>query len=216
MITSVLKTKGTKTVLGLMVLAATTAAHAQMEAMPGYNVTPNPAYTPVMSSINGPVGWTFQPTTEISVTALGIFNNLPANLEVGLWNASGTLLASSTIKAGAVAIDQSLYESITPVDLTAGQTYYLAAYSPSGAFSALALSPNITPADGNAIMSPDIQLGTAAYANNGVFEFPGVTESVPDSAIIAPNFEYAPVVPEPSTLYLLGAGSLALLIRRRR
>jgi len=208
----------TKKILGLsclLVLAIALKAGAQMEAMPGYVVSNSPNFTPVYSEINGPVGWTFQPTTDISVTALGVFDGLPANLKVGLWNSSGVLLASSTITASATSFNQSLYETITPVALSASQTYYVAAFSPSGAFQALTLSPNLAPPDGMAIMSPDIQLGMVASENNGVFQFPDMVEGPADSAIIAANFEFEPV-PEPATFALIGAGSLALLAARRR
>ena len=216
MITPLPKTNSAKILSGLTVLVTTLAARAQTEAMPGYALINNPNLTPVYSSIFGPVGWTFQPTMDISVTALGTFNTLPLNLEVGLWNASGALLASSTITASATPVNQSLYESIAPVTLDADQTYYIAAFSPSGAFQALALSPNFAPPDGIAVTSPDIQLGTIATENNGIFQFPdNTTGAPPDSAIIAANFEFTPV-PEPATFNLLGIGSLAFFARRRR
>jgi hypothetical protein len=199
----------------LFVSAITLKAGAQMEAMPGYVVFNNPDFTPVYAVINGPVGWTFQPLTDISVTALGMFDGLPANLEVGLWNSSGTLLVSETIDENIISFNQSRYESITPVALTAGQTYYLAAFSPSGEFQALTLSPNLVPPDGMAIMSPDIQLGSVATENNGVFQFPDNVQGVADSAIIAANFEFA-VAPEPATLAIVGAGLSVLLAARRR
>jgi hypothetical protein len=102
------------------------------------------------------------------------------------------------------------------VALDAGQTYYIAAFSQSGAFQALTLSPNFSPPDGNAIMSPFIQLGTVATENNSIFQFPDTIQGAPaDSAIIAANFEFQPV-PEPSALAMLGLSSLALLARQRR
>jgi hypothetical protein len=200
---------------GLLALTVVGKSDAQNEAMPSYNVSPAPNLTPVYSIINGPVGWTFQPTTDISVTALGVFAGLPSNLEVGLWNSSGDLLASSTIGSDATAFDQSLYESITPVSLMANQTYYLAAFSSSGAFQAVTLSPNFAPPDGNAIMSPYIQLGSVATENGGVFQFPDMVQGPNDAAIIAANFEFQPV-PEPATFSLLGVGSLAWLAKRRK
>jgi hypothetical protein len=215
MMTIPVKTQKILALSCLFVLAITLKAGAQMEAMPGYVVFNNPNFTPVYAVINGPVGWTFQPLTDISVAALGVFDGLPANLEVGLWNSSGTLLASETIDAGATPFDQSLYESITPVALTAGQTYYLAAFSPSGEFQALTLSPNLAPPDGMAIMSPDIQLGMVANEDGGVFQFPDTVQGPADTAIIAANFEFEPV-PEPASFAFVAAGSLALLAARRR
>jgi hypothetical protein len=190
-------------------------ASAQDEAMPNFAIMPTPGYTPVYSNISGPVGWTFQPTTEISVTALGAFANLPLGLEIGLWNSSGALLASDTITSASTAVDLSLYQSITPVTLMADQTYYIAAYNPGGAFQTVVLGEGLNPPDGTALMSPYIQLGNAADANNGVFQFPNVVDGPTDTAIIGANFEFQPV-PEPTTLALGGIGALALLAARRR
>lgn len=215
MMTIAVKTQKVLALSCLFILAITLKVGAQMEAMPGYVVFNNPDFTPVYAVINGPVGWTFQPLTDISVTALGVFDGLPANLEVGLWNSSGTLLASETIDENIISFNQSRYESITPVALTAGQTYYLAAFSPSGEFQALTLSPNLTPPDGMAIMSPDIQLGMVANEDGGVFQFPDTVQGPADSAIIAANFEFA-VAPEPASFAIVGAGLSVLLAARRR
>jgi len=164
------------------------------------------------------LGWTFQPQTSISVTALGAFNYVvpsEGGLEVGLWDSSGVLLASKTITAGSLSLDQSLYESITPVTLAADQTYYLGAFSPAGSFESIVVIPNDGIGDGYATMSPEIQLGNVAYEQNSDFEFPDITANSPGSAFIAPNFEFEPA-PEPSTLCLLGAGSFVLLMMRHR
>ena len=190
-------------------------AGAQNEAMPNYAIMPTPGYTPIYSVINGTVGWTFQPTTEISVTALGAFANLPSGVEIGLWNSSGALLASDTITSASTAVGLSLYQSITPVMLQADQTYYIAAYNPGGAFQTVVLGEGLNPPDGTALMSPYIQLGNAADANNGTFQFPNVVDGPTDTAIIGANFEFQPV-PEPATLALGGIGALFLLAARRR
>lgn len=195
----------------LLVATHTTNAQGTFEGMLNYaGTTPsggNPVFSSIYASINGPVGWTFQPATDISVSALGVFDYvLPGqgSLQVGLWDASGTLLASQTVSAASAAVGQSHYESVTPVLLLTGETYYVAAYSASGPLFAVVVTPDISP-NGFATMSPEIQLGQVAYSSGSGFSFPGTTEGNSGYAIIAPNFEFQ-VVPEPSMLALLGVG----------
>jgi hypothetical protein len=116
-----------KTLLCLIALTTTLAVEAQTsEALLDYSPNLNElgyGYT---------AGWSFQPATNISLTALGAFQYLVANSGniVGLWDASGALLASNSITASSLLVNQSLYEPITPVSLSADETYYLGAYSP--------------------------------------------------------------------------------------
>jgi hypothetical protein len=179
--------------------------------------TTSDSLSSVFSEQAGPVGWTFQPLTDIDVTALGAWAYaVPSHgeLEVGLWNASGTLLASNTITSGSLPVNQSLYAAITPVMLLAGQIYYLGAYSPAGSFQSVAVDPN-NPPNGYATMNSDILLGNVAWETNSGFVFPDITENLPGSAIVAPNFEFQPV-PEPSSFAVAAIGTLAWLASRRR
>ena len=164
----------------------------------------------------GTAGWTFQPLTDISVTALGAFQyavtNTPA-IEVGLWNATGTLLASNTVTTASLLLDQSMYESITPVTLTAGQTYYLGAFG--GPMVIVAYDPTEEP--GSVTMAPEIQLGAAVASTNNDFEFPSGEQGLPGSAVLLPNFQFTVVsVPEPTIFCLFGGGLFIFFTRRRR
>jgi hypothetical protein len=206
--------------LSVLVVILAAPAQASVEAMlnfDGPSSSGGVAFGPISSSVNRSFGWTFQPLTDIDVTALGAFDYIvPATgvVDVGLWDATGTLLASGTVSAASTSVNQSLYESITPVMLTAGQTYYLAAYS-AASFQFYDAGPDANPSYGNVTMSPEIQLGVIAYTPNAGFAFPSTTEGSHDDAIIAPNFQFD-VVPEPSTVCLLGGGSIILLTMRRR
>src|SRR5579872_1530650 len=100
------------------------------------------------SSVSGTAGWSFQTLQSISVTALGGLDSVVTNSDqsptsIGLWDQSGTLLASATITATPGFFNpQYDYASITPVTLIAGQTYYLGAYAASGNTLALAENPS--------------------------------------------------------------------------
>lgn len=207
-------------VLSLLITIHMADAQGTFEAMLNYAGTAQAGGSPVSSaiyaSINGPVGWTFKPTTAIRVTSLGAFDYLTSSqssLQVGLWDAGGTLLASQTVTAASASIGQSHYTSISPLLLEGGQTYYVAAYSASGELLAVVVTPDIAP-NGYATMSPQIQLGKVAYSSDTGFSFPGTTEGTVGYGIIAPNFEFQ-VVPEPSVMALFGLGIAGLLVGRR-
>ena len=153
-----------KLFFGCAVLAATLTVKAQTsEAL--LNYSPNGG-----GYANGTAGWTFQPLTDISVTALGCLNYSLTNsgaqpIEVGLWAANGTLLASNTITTGSLSLDISHYEFITPVMLASNQLYYLGAFATSGAMDITAYDPQSRIVLGSATMSPEIQLGAGAHSS---------------------------------------------------
>ena len=211
-----------KTFLCLMaILAAALTARAQgsLEAMQGYvsaSGNLNAVYSQISAGTPMTLGWTFQPQTDINVTALGAFNDVlhnSGNLEIGIWNSSGDLLTSSLVALTGTSSD-SVYQSVTPVMLTAGQTYYLGAYSPSQTVYFYVVGPD-SDTHGYAIMSPEIQLGGLAFNTNSVFAFPSSTEGQPSDAVVMPNFQFQ-AVPEPSTVCLLVGGAMVLLVMRRK
>jgi hypothetical protein len=127
-------------------------------------------------------------------------------LTVGLWAQDGTLLASATVTSSDPLVNQSVYQSITPVSLTAGATYYLGAYSLNGSF----FMDVETPPGGSAMTSPEIILGNSVWSTNGISTFPDTIVGPSGSAILAPNFEYT--VPEPSVEAFLGLSGGAILV----
>src|ERR1039457_2908659 len=123
-----------KTLICLMALVTTLTANAQnTEAFQDYDT----GLFPIRGFFTKTVGWSFQPLTDVSVTALGSFDYLVTDQEpiaVGLWTADGTLLASSTITSGSTLVNQSRYEPIPVVQLSLDQTYFVGAYLLSGQY----------------------------------------------------------------------------------
>ena len=172
----------------------------------------------VPASLSDTVGWTFQPVNSMSVTGLGAFNYIFAgqsSVQVGLWDANGTLLRSNTITASSAQNNLSRYESITPVLLVPGQVYHLGVYAPlTGTIQLQVVAPDF----GTVNLSPDIQLRGSAQSGLGTgFAFPAETPPPPPDGIIylGPNFRYN-FVPEPSAFALLGLGVLAATCFRRK
>src|SRR5262249_969472 len=77
-------------------------------------------------------GWRFRPTSDVSVTELGVYAGFGGTLSGaatgGLFDvATHTLVASALVPAGngGTLIDNSRFVAITPVTLTANTPYYL-------------------------------------------------------------------------------------------
>jgi hypothetical protein len=192
--------------LGAALLLASVSLCSAEEGILSYNAQDGGFAT-------GTIGWSFQALTNITLTSLGSFNYITTNsgpIAVGLWAANGTLLASNTISLNSPLQNQSRYESIDPISLTKGSTYYLGAYSLAGGISFV----EATPEDGGfVITSSEIQLGSATASTTAGFALPTDLQGGPGSAFLAPNMEFS-VVPEPSPLAFLSLGALALAWRK--
>ena len=167
---------------------------------------------------DGTAGGTFEVTNYETVTALGAFNYLfgqnPGNIQVGLWDSTGNLLASSTITPtdSLDSLTQTRYQFITPVFLDPNHLYHLGAYSANGTiFLDIA-----APALGSVIQtSPQIALGDSAAS--GGFTSPADIAGTPGALYMGANFEFQDRVPEPSAGLLIGvAGCLFAAGRKWR
>jgi hypothetical protein len=149
----------------------------------------------------GTSGWSFEPLADISVTSLGCFDYIIGSqspISVGLWAPDGSLLASSVVTGSSQLVNQTRYEPINPVLLSAGQTYEVGAYSSSGAI----ILASANPGDGGSVTtSSGIQFG-GAVANFQGFGFPTPVENGAGVAFLTANFQYV-TVPEPSSIALL-------------
>jgi len=198
--------------LGVALFAGRRPASAQgtFEALESYSTDGT------TREISGTLGWTFDPSTYITVTALGCFTNALDNngqsMEVGLWAADGSLLASNLITTISAAVGLSRYEPITPVFLNPGETYYLGAYSPSGFTSLETYIPGTT---APLVVAPDIMLGGLASTNAG-FAFPPAEQGTGGDVYLGANFQFQQGVPEPSSVGLFALGVCAAAISRGR
>jgi len=91
------------------------------------------------NNFTGTVGSKFTVGANVFVDKLGfedqLLNGLASPHQVGLWNSSGTLLASVTVQSGtgSLLIGNWRYETLpTPVKLTAGSTYIVGAQVTNG------------------------------------------------------------------------------------
>jgi hypothetical protein len=202
--------------LAIALLASAWTAGAQGTSQPAIRGYTNA----VGNTFNTTAGWSFQPATNITVTELGCIANFftqnpsAASVQVGMWTAGGSLILSNSITPGSSNIDQSLYESVTPVVLSPSQTYYVGLYYPSDFFSLDEANPTL--GNGGVNRSLDM-LGLASAEGTGGFAVPiGGSTPTPNGAFLGPNFRYEGGIPEPSACLLLGLGGLLLTAWRRQ
>lgn len=200
---------------GILVLANCVRGQGTVMAISGANNTPLDGYSPysVAYFYNTTAGWSFTPSQNIEVTALGSGPediNMVSDVEFGLWDANGTLLASASLSGGSGnSVASQTFTSINPILLDAGDTYTVGGWGGDNAYvTTIALEP---------ILAPQIQPLDYGLIGDG-FVFPAPNEPVDDgqgTVLPIANFQFE-VVPEPSTLWLVGAGFGAFGLRHAR
>jgi hypothetical protein len=196
-----------------MVLALCIAGTASAATI-GLTVTPDPqtAYG------NGGwvLGYSFLANSPISVVSLGVYDadgdGLAGSHDVGLWDSSGTLLASTTVPSGTGGSLNAgfRFSSIAPVVLSSGSTYYVGATALGEGDLWLEDPLSLTPA-------PEITYDSRRYtSSSGSLVFPDAAGSG-STGYFGANFEFdSAAVPEPATFGILGVGLAALAVLRRR
>ena len=196
-------------------------------AQPSFAQTPLIDFTGGVGGVIGVAstrGFTFDVTTPTTIGGLGFFdtNNhvLGRTYDVGLWDSSGTLLASTTIGnastsiASTSSLGQWLENSITPLVLNPG-TYVLGAEYPDVDNTAVYVYEGIASSIGG------VSYGTAAFANAPTLTLPTAQFGALDAAFFGPmafTGQVAASTPEPGTYSLMGGLGLtgAAFLRRRR
>jgi hypothetical protein len=164
------------------------------------------------------LGYKFIANNPISVVGLGTFdygqNGFASPQQVGLWNSSGTLLASTFVDNSDPLTGFWRFASITPVALTPGSTYYVASEGGEGYTfftGGFTVNPNIT-------YIQDAWHYNASTTNSPL-AFPDTSDFVSSGsggAFFGGNVELADT-PEPA-FFIPVFGGLAVLasVRRRR
>lgn len=152
-------------------------------------------------------GWAFRVgANAVQVQALGMYdaaNGMKDPHPIGLWNASGTLLAQATLPAGTASlrIGSYRYVAITPVTLNPGQTYVIGAYFGPVADQCGSACGDVMLYRGDETYDMRISFvqsrQTLSVAGAGTLAYPGVFAGI-DEGFFGPNFLLsADLTPDP-------------------
>ena len=181
------------------------AAFAQPEAITSYT----PGH--LVGFASGGAGYSFMPKTSIEITALGMGGDVTNSpYQLGLYNASGGLLATAVVNSTDSQYNQSYYQSITPIVLSAFSTNYIQAI---GLDNGNIWVGSIVGVDGGGSFAVNSDLNYIAGAANFVGGIPS-TQNAGD-LFAGANFEFTSV-PEPSASCLGLAGLLGLIASKWR
>jgi hypothetical protein len=166
---------------------------------------------------NCSLGYGFTVNQAITIDALGLWDQADAAFvedhPVGLWDGTGTLIASATVTNSSTAVasaetgSQWMFTSITPVTLSAGQYFIAGLYSEQ--------SKDAVAVEATAVTAPGITLGDAMLGLSSSLVEPTTAESAFDQGFFGPGFQVEGT-PEPASLGLLLAGLAGIAMRARR
>lgn len=163
------------------------------------------------------LGWSFTANSDVTVVGLGNFFGQPVwprDQQVGLWDSSHNLLASAFVRDTDALLGSApwRFRSITPVQLTGGQTYVVGGQG--GAVYTSTASPTFDPR----ISYIELRLFAVGDGSNAPLFEPTDTNAGGCCGWFGGNIELASQTPLPAALPLFtgGLGVLALLARRRK
>lgn len=167
---------------------------------------------------NQTVGWRFDVGAGgLTVNGLAWYDagndGLSRSYQVGIWNAGGTLLGSGTVAAGTAAtlVNGFRVVSVTSFFLPSATGYIVGGLNSSQSTDQLLFNSTINTIAG-------VTFREATFSDFDAGFVPPTQNSVANTGFFGPNFTVSPtvVIPEPSTILLLGAGGLVLAITARR
>jgi hypothetical protein len=176
------------------------------------------------------IGWSFQVGAEdLELDALGIFDLDGDGLDdahpVGIWTSGGALLSQVTVPAGTTGtlVGGYRYESVTPITLIAGSTYFIGTYFGPVVDRCGTACGDASLAFGSETYAPGITFllsnQTRAIIGAGTLTFPNLDAQIAQG-FFGPNFllsaPSAATTPEPASLWFAALGIAATLIRAFR
>ena len=122
--------------LGATLALSSASAQAAVTA-PGVDFT-SPGYS-TSSNYNWTLGYQFTANAGATVTGLATWDswNTAGSVEVGLWDAGGNLITQASVSNTSPTIGSAdwSYTAISPVALTAGDTYYVGSYGTAAGYT---------------------------------------------------------------------------------
>lgn len=167
------------------------------------------------------IGWTFRPEVDLQVTALGLFDLAHDGFDqahpIGLWDANGALLTTTTLSAGAGAalLGDFRYNPISAITLAAGTTYTIGVLMTQPSSDLYYFAPSTVLADSRVGYIGGVRTDEDASGAPGALTMP---VSNNNNGRFGPNFQFtAASVPEPGqwALLILGFGAVGAAARRR-
>lgn len=163
-------------------------------------------------------GWYFNTSSAVDVTALGVGDGsgvpLTVSHDVGIYELSNqALLVSATVPAGGGTLtDGFLYQSVTPVDLSAG-SYVIVMTMPQENADTQSIDNT------SETTSAPVTYVNSAFDSGSSLAFPNSgEEGAFAQGMFGPNFTFNSAVPEPVTwaMMLFGAGMVGSGLRLAR
>ena len=195
----------------LVALAATAAANAA--PITGLTSYTSQAVHPNADNQDHSLGWRFTVNTPVTLSALGYnyFNeNYSSNHLVGIYNTSGTLLASATVTNASTVYNGYRYTNLgSPLTLAAGDYYIVG--------TTRGLNDDWVFEATNIVTDPRISYVGSFFTSGtgGTLGFPSNPAS--DREYLVANFQFAEV-PEPISMVVFGTllvGGAGVALRRR-
>ena len=195
-----------------------TALHAQVNIFTGDVLAVSPISGGSQNHeyfYDGTMGWTFDVSTPLTITALGFFDatgdGLSQSHQVAIWRSPGIMVVSATVPAGTMGtlVDGFRFVAINPITLTIPGGYTIGAYVQQTCTDDAWFSvPNYSTVTGLAFGVP------AASSPSSILTLPpGIGSHSDGAGYLGPNFLVSSV-PEPAAISLLAIAFGAMCLIR--